>query len=162
MNMDLNEAFSSLAKSLINSVDQEEINEINIEETENQQDTSTINIEVEKVNKRVLDFLCENPSFIKEISSNPIVTQEVLDREQKRGQKDEVLGVVKWIIGSQLIFMGVIILCVVLYTTINTNFFKSTDHASLSIIVDLLKYYVTATLAEVIGMLFFIVKHLFS
>lgn len=156
-NIDLSDLVTKLRDSIKNN----EANEISIEESSQKVDIDN-NQEITAINNDFYNYLFEKPDFIKNVADNPDVTQEVLDREQKRFQKDQIIKIVKWIIGSQLFFMGIIIMCVVAYATINVEIFRVVDNTILSTITDLLKYYVTATLAEVIGMLFFIVKHLFS
>lgn len=149
-----------LEKALKNGIENKKLGKKSINEIEDLK-----NIEEKKcvdINSIFSNYLFNNPDFIKNAASNENVVQEVLDREQKRLQKDQIINIVKWIIGSQLFFMGVIIVCVVAYVTINIDWFKQLDYQCLCVITDLLKYYVTATLAEVIGMLFFIVKHLFT
>lgn len=161
MDKDHNEyCIFDLEKTLKNGIENKKLGKKSINELEESK-----NIEEKKcvdINSIFSNYLFNNPDFIKNAASNENITQEVLDREQKRLQKDQIINIVKWIIGSQLFFMGVIILCVVAYVTINVDWFKHIDYQCLRTITDLLKYYVTATLAEVIGMLFFIVKHLFA
>ena len=62
----------------------------------------------------------------------------------------------------QLSVMNFIVFITVLWVALDLPFFKNTDLDTLEIIVNMIKYYITVVLAELLGGIIFIVHQVFS
>ncbi len=82
--------------------------------------------------------------------------------KQKIKLRDKLVNAVKHVIWFQLVFFNIIILAIVLAVTSKIPLFKDID-IELSIqLFGFLKYYISATIVELLGMLVFILHYVFS
>lgn len=94
------------------------------------------------------------------IYTDTLSPQLVLNEEKKRTHKDIVVGklfsILKWQFIATYIFTFILIVAIVF-----GGYFK-TDSEMLKYMFDFLKFYITSILAELIAILFFIVKQVFD
>lgn len=88
------------------------------------------------------------------------VTEKAED--QKLILRNKLAVAVKHIIWFQLIFFNIIILIIVLAVTSNFSFFRNIDSQMSIQLFEFLKYYISATIVELLGMLIFILHYVFS
>lgn len=82
--------------------------------------------------------------------------------DQKIELRSNLTKAVKCIIWFQLIFFNIVVLLIVSSITIKIPFFKEIE-TNLSIrLFEFLKYYIGATIVELLGMLVFILHYVFS
>lgn len=70
--------------------------------------------------------------------------------------------VVSTLIFIQLIFFNIAVGFMLISITTKWNIFKNIDVKTTELILDFLKYYVSATIVELLGMLLFIIKNVFD
>ena len=82
--------------------------------------------------------------------------------QQKIKLRDSLTRTVKGFIWVQLIFFNIIVLLIVLSVTVKISWFKTIDNTLATLLFNFLKYYIGATIAELLGMLAFILHYVFS
>lgn len=88
--------------------------------------------------------------------------QYFLNEVQKREHRRIILIIVTILIFIQLIFFNVIIGFMLSSIILDNRIFKNIDVATTKLILEFLKYYVSATIVELLGMLLFIIKNVFD
>ena len=78
---------------------------------------------------------------------------------QKYTFRNKLLRLVSWLIWVQMIFFNIIILIVISSVVFQFSFIKNNISAS---ILDFLKYYISVTVVELLGMLWFVMKYVFK
>lgn len=91
---------------------------------------------------------------------NATITQR--EETQKLQLRERLTGTVTKFILIQLISFNVIVLIIILSVTVNIRFFKTIDNDTAALLFDFLKYYIGATVVELLGMLGFILHYVFS
>jgi len=91
---------------------------------------------------------------------NEIIIQK--EESQKLHLRDKLTKTVTCFIWVQLIFFNIIVLLIVLSVTSNIGFFKTINNDLATLLFTFLKYYISATIAELLGMLVFILHYVFS
>lgn len=91
--------------------------------------------------------------------NNMIIQRE---EDQKLRLRDKLTVTVTKFLWVQLLFFNIIVLSIVLSIIVNFGFFKTIDNELATILFDFLKYYISATIAELLGMLVFILHYVFS
>lgn len=81
---------------------------------------------------------------------------------QKLDLRDKLTKAVKHIIWFQLLFFNLIVFLIVSSVTLRIPFFKEIDTELAIKLFDFLKYYIGATIVELLGMLVFILHYVFS
>lgn len=76
--------------------------------------------------------------------------------------RDKLTITVTKFLWVQLLFFNTIVLSIVLSIIVDFGFFKTIDNELATILFDFLKYYISATIAELLGMLVFILHYVFS
>ncbi len=134
-----------------------EATEVSIENGNNvKEKTDTL----DSINDTILNSLVDDPDKAELIASNELI-EDIFDKRQKREHRDKVIDIVKNAMMIQIAFMSFIILLVVANITLKIPIFKDLNNESLRLVIGLLKYFISATIVEIVGMLFFIVKSLF-
>lgn len=95
-------------------------------------------------------------------SINGINKQIIKNENQKRKFKRAILWLVSILTFIQLIFFNVVVAFVVASITVEHSFLKELDIKIISEMLDFLKYYIGATIVELLGMLLFIMRYVFS
>lgn len=123
-------------------------------------------LSVSKVNENVLE------KRINKETANALLTEKNIDDllknerfkglAQKRIQKDQLLKIVKGGIYLQIIFLNLLIFLVIANKTVNCKLMLQMETSDLALIIDLLKFYVGATVAELLGMMAYIIKKVFD
>lgn len=114
-----------------------------------------------KKNKGKDDSLSNDVDSEKEIQAAnlKIITDE---ENQKLELRDKLVVTIKCIIWIQLLFFNLVVFTIVLSVTSSFSVFKNID-TELSIqLFEFLKYYISATIVELLGMLGFILHFVFS
>ena len=91
---------------------------------------------------------------------NKVINKE--NEEQKLSFRNRLLRLVSWLIWVQLIFFNLIVFLVVSSIVFDCSFIKNLDLDTSGAILDFLKYYISVTIAELLSMLFFIMKYVFK
>ena len=84
------------------------------------------------------------------------------NERQKRHLKEELVKFIKRMLTIQLIFVAVPIVILFACLCINIPFLKDIEPEIIPPLLSFLKYYITAIIAELLAMLFFIVKFVFD
>ena len=82
--------------------------------------------------------------------------------EQKIKLRDRLTKTVRNFIWVQLIFFNIIVGVIVAAVTISLPYFKVVDNDLATLLFDFLKYYIGATIVELLGMLVFVLHYAFS
>ncbi len=88
--------------------------------------------------------------------------QYSLNENQKRKHRKAILIIVTIFISVQLVFFNVVVGFMLSSITIENPMFKNINSETTELILDFLKYYVSATIVELLGMLLFIIKNVFD
>lgn len=92
------------------------------------------------------------------------INETIIQKEesQKLRLRDKLTKTVTCFIWAQLIFFNIVVLLIVLSVTSDIMFFKIIDNDLATLLFSFLKYYISATIAELLGMLVFILHYVFS
>lgn len=105
-------------------------------------------------------------SYNKEDANNKaIMAQFQYNEAQKRKLKPRMLNWVCWFILIQIIIMNAVLLLVILGSVVGDSslwVIHSIDEATVPVIFEFLKYYVSATIVELLGMLYFMITKVFD
>lgn len=142
---------------LRNMIASDQVTEASIE-NENQIKEITDNFDY--INNIFLNSLVNDPEIAYQIANSEQI-EELNDKKQKRKHRDKVIRIVKNAMMTQIAFMSFIILLVVANITLKFDIFKTLDNENLRLVIGLLQYFISATIVEIVGMLFFIVESLF-
>ncbi|MDE7446260.1 MAG: hypothetical protein K2N15_11265 [Lachnospiraceae bacterium] len=91
---------------------------------------------------------------------NEVIIQQ--EENQKLRLRDKLTKTVTKFIWIQLIFFNIVVVFIVLSATSNIAIFKVVDNDLATLLFDFLKYYISATIVELLGMLVFILHYVFS
>lgn len=132
---------------------------------------------MEKKSKIIIDELKKDTSFYKNqdkgnsldknVDINKKIAQTNLkiikeEEKQKNQLRGKLVNTVIKIIWFQLFFFNIIVLLIVLSVTSDFPFLKNIDNNKATLLFNFLKYYITATIVELLGMLSFILHYVFS
>lgn len=81
---------------------------------------------------------------------------------QKLEMRDKLTNAIKHIIWFQLLFFNLMVFLIVSSVTLKIPFFREIDTELAIELFDFLKYYIGATIVELLGMLVFILHYVFS
>lgn len=98
-------------------------------------------------------------------NNTAIMTQFQENESQKRNLKPRILKWVCWFILLQLVIMNGILLVIIISTVVGDSalgFIHSIDTTVIPDVFDFLKYYISATVVELLGMLYFMVTRVFD
>lgn len=84
------------------------------------------------------------------------------NEEQKRDLKEKLVDFIKTMLTIQLVFVAVPIVILFLSLCVDIPFLKDIEPEIIPSLLSFLKYYITAIIAELLAMLFFIVKFVFD
>ncbi len=101
----------------------------------------------------------------KEENEKTIIEQFVENEKQNRTFKPKVFRAVCCFAVFQLLVMAIIILIIIIGLVVGDSnfwFIHKIDNAICKDLFDFLKYYISATIVELLGMLYFIVKQVFG
>ena len=84
------------------------------------------------------------------------------EEKQKRKLRNKLVVAIKHIIWFQLLFFNIVVLVIVLSVTTDIQIFKDMGEDLSIQLFDFLKYYIGATIIELLGMLVLILKFVFS
>ncbi len=93
------------------------------------------------------------------------LTKEALEIQRdvnNIGEREKLLDWLKIMFCIQMLFMNSIVLIVVIWVVFDIPIFNSLSGAPLKEVIEFIKYYVTAVLAELLGGVIFIVIKVFS
>lgn len=130
------------------------------------EDTKKIIEELRKDKKKTKTGNSNN-SLNKEIDIDEKIkywnAEAVFDEEkQKRKLRDKLVITIKHIIWFQLLFFNIVVLAIVLSVTTNIPIFREIEKDLYVQMFEFLKYYIGATIVELLGMLVLILKFVFS
>lgn len=91
---------------------------------------------------------------------NEIIIQR--EESQKISLRNQLTKTVTIFIWIQLIFFNIIVLFIVLSVTSTLPWLREIDNELANLLFDFLKYYISATIVELLGMLVFILHYVFS
>lgn len=104
--------------------------------------------------------------FYREHENDKVILAEFKNNEaHKRNLKYPILAIITAFSARQLLVMNVIIITVILSTVIGDNrflFISKIDNSVLPHILSFLKFYISATIVELLGMLTIIVTKIFE
>ena len=87
----------------------------------------------------------------------------VLENErQKQRFKRNILILVSVLTSIQLVFFNAVVVFVVMACTTKMEFFKNLSVGEITEVLGFLKYYIGATVVELLGMLLFIIRYVFT
>ena len=110
----------------------------------------TVNSKIAEANAKARNFLDD---------AKYAIISAYTDNEKNRADRQKpLLNVVCWFTGLQLFVFNLVIAGAIVFIF----FFKSKNQCLASQVFDILKYYIGATVVELIGMLIFITKGTFS
>lgn len=103
----------------------------------------------------------------KKIQVNDIISynniQTVIEEErQKLFLRNSAFKLVSILIWIQLVFSNILVILIILSLSTNISIFKLMTGSTTTLLVEFLKYYIGATIVELLGMLFFILRFLFN
>lgn len=125
----------------------------------------------------IKDILKQYAQQVKELPANDLISRNedinskiysinelIIQREesQKLRLRDKLTKTVTKFIWVQLIFFNIIVLLIVLSVTSDIKYFKTIDNDLATLLFSFLNYYISATVAELLGMLVFILHYVFS
>lgn len=98
-------------------------------------------------------------------NSSPNISANAL--RKKKGElnleeRKKLLSILKFLFGAQLFFMNVVVIVIVLWVVLELPFLRIVEDNTLTILVDMTKYYITAVLVELLGGIIYIVHNVFS
>lgn len=82
--------------------------------------------------------------------------------KQKQAWRDKIVGFIRGLIVFQLIVFNLIIGFIIVSIIVNYTNFNKLSTSITSSLLNFLKYYISATIVELLGMLFFITQYSFS
>lgn len=89
------------------------------------------------------------------------INNELLKNEdQKRNFRDRLLRLVSKLIYIQLVFFNLVIIIIVVALIFDFSCFRQLNDMSVNLL-SFLKYYISATIVELLSMLFFILRYVF-
>lgn len=93
-----------------------------------------------------------------------IINQFKKDELQKRQFKKILLNTVCVFVGVQTVFMNGVVIFAIISFICKPNFwmFRSLNTEEMHILVSFIEFYISSTIVELLGMLFFIVKNVFD
>jgi amino acid permease len=97
-----------------------------------------------------------NADFLEKSLAPQLIKNEKL----KRKHKEVLLRFLKVFLVVQSIFLGLIVVWVIFSTTVSFEWLKASENPFIH--YDFLKFYITAVVAEVLGMIYYIVKKVFD
>lgn len=98
------------------------------------------------------------PEIIKK-KNNDIIKEEA---KQKLTLRENAFKLISHLIWTQLFFSDIIILVIILGIMLDIPILHKFDFNIFDKLIDFLKYFIGATIVEMLGMLFFVIKFLFS
>lgn len=81
------------------------------------------------------------------------------EADQKFEFRDRLLKLISKLVWVQLLFFNIIILLVIFSVIFNFSFLNNNGSG---IILDFLKYYISVTIVELLGMLLFVIQYVFK
>lgn len=81
---------------------------------------------------------------------------------QKLQLREKLTRTVTKFLWVQLVFFNIVVVVIVLSVTIKVGIFKVINNKLASLLFEFLKYYISATIVELLGMLVFILHYVFS
>ena len=104
---------------------------------------------------------------LKQLNENDknIITQFIENEKNKRNLKPKILYLVCFFIFVQLVIMNLILFVVIISLVLGDGtwyFIRTIDLTIVPEVFDFLKYYITATVVELLGMLYFMIKKVFD
>lgn len=91
-----------------------------------------------------------------------INSQYTKNEKQKRHHRSIILVIVLILVCIQMLFFNIVVVGILISVTSNTSWFKTMDYETTKLLLDFLKYYISVTVVELLGMLLFIIKNLFN
>lgn len=99
---------------------------------------------------------------VHDIISNDNMQTVIEEEKQKLLLRNRAYKLVSVLIWIQLIFSNILVILIILSLSANIPFFKTMAGSTITLLVQFLKYYIGATIVELLGMLFFILRFLFN
>lgn len=92
------------------------------------------------------------------------INETIIQREeaQKLRLRDKLTDTVTKFIWVQLVFFNSIVFIIVVSVTVKLGIFKDVTDNVATLLFDFLKYYISVTIVELLGMLVFILHYVFS
>lgn len=150
-----------LAKELAESntsIEEVQINEENENTSSNRETENTDGVQSASLPK--INMNQTKPD--KKKSSSSLKGLAIKKQYQKLAERKVLLVILAVLLGIQLFFMNAIVLLIVLWSSIDSEFFRELNAGVLSCILDFTKYYVTAVLVELLGGIIYVVHRVFS
>ena len=99
---------------------------------------------------------------VNNIISNDNIQTVIEEERQKLLLRNSAFKLVSVLIWIQLIFSNILVIIIILSLSTNIPIFKPMTGSATTLLVEFLKYYIGATIVELLGMLFFILRFLFN
>lgn len=133
------------------------------EETKNLLDDIRNKLILERENKseNENDSLSKDIDIEKKIHMSNLRIQEA-EEIQKRELRNWLTKTVKGFIWVQIIFFNLIVGGIVMSVIVDISIFKNVDKELAEVLFEFLKYYISVTVVELLGMLAFILHYVFS
>lgn len=113
-------------------------------------------------NSPYIDDKTTKSSDVEEIIEGLNRSIEEQEENQKRFLRNKSFTLIGWLIWTQLIFFDLVVILILLPIIFRNDFFYNLSDNTISLLLDFLKYFIGATIVELLGMLFFVVKFVFS
>lgn len=120
--------------------------------------------------KKYYDFFDQNhqdEKTIKPVEVDKVIyeknlTIEEAEEQQKRGLRVKLINLVSKLVWVQLFFFNFVVLFVLSSIILNIKCFKIISNIDSQLLIDFLKYYMSVTIVELLGMLLFIIQFAFT
>ncbi len=126
------------------------------------------NVDLDIYYKQLKRKKTEPEKLTEDVSVNDIIksrNDKVRMKEERQKQKlslrNKSFKLVSHLIFFQLVFFNIVVFMVLAIFSIDCPYLKDIPETTKSILLDFLKYYISATIVEMLGMLFFILRFYF-
>ena len=90
------------------------------------------------------------------------INEIIKNEKQKRKFRKQIINIIRVFTWIQLIFFNGVVGFIIFATTVDVGWLKITELATIQNMLDFLKFYVGATLVELIGLFGIIIRFVFS
>lgn len=87
---------------------------------------------------------------------------EEKEEQQKRELREKLFKIIRSLIWAQLIFFDMVVILILLPIIFRFSVFANLNDNTISLLLNFLKYFIGATIVELLGMLLFVVKFVFT
>lgn len=116
---------------------------------------------------RYFDLPASNERTIRESQVDQKIKElnreiEEKEEQQKRELREKLFKIIRALIWAQLIFFDMVVILILLPIIFRFSVFANLNDNTISLLLNFLKYFIGATIVELLGMLLFVVKFVFT